>query len=119
MDIKTLGIDLAKNVFQLHGVDKNVKTLLRKRLPRIKLAELVVNLPPCLPIKNPCQIYSPNGHLFNYFLNRISRFNGQCVNLFQAALSLFLVALAIPCYQVVLFCTQGNWSNPKNILPYT
>ena len=48
MDIKTLGIDLAKNVFQLHGVDAAGKVVLRKRLTRRKLAEFVVNLPPCI-----------------------------------------------------------------------
>ncbi len=48
MHIKTLGIDLAKNVFQLHGVDETGKAVLRKRLSRTKLAEFMVNLPPCL-----------------------------------------------------------------------
>ena len=48
MDIKTLGIDLAKNIFQLHGVDKLGKVVLRKRLSRAKLAEFMVNLPACL-----------------------------------------------------------------------
>ena len=48
MDIKTLGIDLAKNVFQLHGVNKASKVVLRKRITRAKLAEFMANLPPCL-----------------------------------------------------------------------
>ena len=48
MDITTLGIDLAKNVFQLHGVDAAGKVVLRKRLTRTKLAEFIINLPPCL-----------------------------------------------------------------------
>lgn len=47
-NIKVLGIDLAKDVFQLHGTDANGKCLLRKRLSRGKLIEYVVNLPPCL-----------------------------------------------------------------------
>lgn len=46
--IKVLGIDLAKNVFQLHGTDSNGKCVLRKKLSRGKLIELMANFPPCL-----------------------------------------------------------------------
>jgi transposase len=49
MAIVTLGIDLAKNVFALHGVDANGKAVLVKpSVPRAKLLELVASLPPCL-----------------------------------------------------------------------
>jgi transposase len=48
MKIKTLGVDLAKNVFHLHGVDAHGKVLVRKRLNRNKLLEFMANLPPCL-----------------------------------------------------------------------
>jgi transposase len=34
MEITTIGIDLAKNVFQVHGVNENGKGLLREQLPR-------------------------------------------------------------------------------------
>lgn len=47
-NIKVLGIDLAKNVFQLHGTDASGKVVLRKRLSRAKLAEYMSNLTPCL-----------------------------------------------------------------------
>lgn len=46
-NIKTLGIDLAKNVFQLHGMDSKGKCVLRKRLSRAKLIEFTANLTPC------------------------------------------------------------------------
>lgn len=46
--ISVLGIDLAKNVFQLHGVDEKGKTVLQKRLSRNKLAEFICNISPCL-----------------------------------------------------------------------
>jgi transposase len=46
-NIKVLGIDLAKNVFQLHGTDAKGKCVLRKRLSREKLTEFVAQLPPC------------------------------------------------------------------------
>lgn len=46
-DIKLLGIDLAKNIFQLHGSTKQGKCILRKRLSRDKLMEFIVTLAPC------------------------------------------------------------------------
>jgi transposase len=48
MKITTVGIDLAKNVFQVHGVDERGKPVLRKQLRRGQIAEVFVNLPPCL-----------------------------------------------------------------------
>lgn len=49
MVIVTLGIDLAKNVFALHGVDAAGRpVLVRPSVPRGKLLELVASLPPCL-----------------------------------------------------------------------
>lgn len=37
MKITTLGIDIAKNVFQLHGTDSRGNVVLRKRLRRDQL----------------------------------------------------------------------------------
>jgi len=48
MKITTLGIDLAKNVFQIHGVDALGKVIVKKQLKRDQLAAYLVNLPPCL-----------------------------------------------------------------------
>jgi transposase len=48
MKITTLGIDLAKNVFQLHGVDETGREVLRKRLSRGRLLGFLANLKPCL-----------------------------------------------------------------------
>ncbi|MEK6921306.1 MAG: IS110 family transposase, partial [Nanoarchaeota archaeon] len=47
-NIKVLGIDLAKDVFQLHGTDVKGKQVLSKRLNRQTLAECVTQLQPCL-----------------------------------------------------------------------
>jgi transposase len=46
-NITLLAIDLAKNVFQLHGTDDKGKVLLRKKISRAKLLEFIVNLPDC------------------------------------------------------------------------
>lgn len=49
MTIVTVGIDLAKNVFAVHGVDEAGKpALVRPEVPRAKLVELIANLPACL-----------------------------------------------------------------------
>ena len=48
MKITTIGIDLAKEVFHIHGVDEHGKAVLRKQLRRSKMAEFFANLDPCL-----------------------------------------------------------------------
>ena len=48
MKITTIGIDLAKEVFQIHGVDKHGKIVLRKQLRRNKMTKFFANLEPCL-----------------------------------------------------------------------
>lgn len=48
MTIKTIGLDLAKNVFQAHGVDANGATVLVKRLHRKQMLPFFAKLPPCL-----------------------------------------------------------------------
>lgn len=48
MNIKRIGIDLAKYVFQLHGVDSHEQPVLRKKLKRDQMLAFFRNLPPCL-----------------------------------------------------------------------
>jgi len=48
MKIKTIGLDLAKSVFQAHGVDADGKTVLVKRLHRKQMLPFFSKLPPCL-----------------------------------------------------------------------
>ena len=48
MQITTVGIDLAKNVFQVHAVDQHGKIALKKQLKRGQMAEFFANLPTCL-----------------------------------------------------------------------
>ena len=48
MTIMTLGIDLAKRVFQLHGVDSKGKAIFKKRVSRSQLLSIIANFPPCL-----------------------------------------------------------------------
>ncbi len=48
MNIKRVGIDLAKQVFQIHGVDGQEKVVLRKQLRRAHLLDYFKKLPSCL-----------------------------------------------------------------------
>ena len=48
MKITTIGIDLAKNVFQVHGVDKRGKAVLHKQLKRKDVVRFFANWEPCL-----------------------------------------------------------------------
>ena len=45
MTISILGIDIAKNTFQLHGADNSGKAVYKKRLARRELIAQVANLP--------------------------------------------------------------------------
>jgi transposase len=47
MNITTAGIDLAKNIFHLHGVDARGKVVLQKRLTRRRVSAFMANLPRC------------------------------------------------------------------------
>lgn len=47
-ELKVLGIDLAKQSFQLHGVDASGAVVLKMKLTRNKLVEYIAQLPPCL-----------------------------------------------------------------------
>ena len=49
--IKVVGIDLAKLVFSIHGVDKHDKCKLRKTIKRNKLLEEITQLPQLVGIK--------------------------------------------------------------------
>ncbi len=48
MEITTIGLDVAKNVFQIHGIDAAGKVVVRKALRRAQLLPFFRNLPPCL-----------------------------------------------------------------------
>ena len=48
MNITRMGIDLAKNVFQLHGVDTHEKVVIRKQLKRAQMLDFFANKSPIL-----------------------------------------------------------------------
>ena len=50
----TIGLDLAKHVFQVHGVDATGQVVIRKKLRRSELLEFFKELPPCLVGMEAC-----------------------------------------------------------------
>src|ERR1700750_2223441 len=70
MSIITVGIDLAKNVFAVHGVNELGKAeLVKPRVPRDQLLKLIATLPPCLIGMEACsgahhwaRLFQAQGH---------------------------------------------------------
>jgi len=54
MSIALLSIDLAKNIFQLHGADERGRQTLSRRVSRGKLLETVISLPRCRIVMEAC-----------------------------------------------------------------
>jgi transposase len=47
-EVSTIGLDIAKSVFQVHGVDGTGAVVMRKRIGRSKVLEFFGSLSPCL-----------------------------------------------------------------------
>ncbi len=54
MSTITIGLDLAKHVFQVHGVDAAGQVVIRKKLRRSELLEFFKEPPPCLVGMEAC-----------------------------------------------------------------
>ncbi|MGE3691853.1 MAG: IS110 family transposase [Novosphingobium sp.] len=54
MNVSTIGIDLAKSVFQLHGVDGEGRVVLEKKVKRAAFLKTLEKLPPCLVGMEAC-----------------------------------------------------------------
>src|SRR5262245_16837042 len=53
-EISTIGLDLAKNVFQLHGIDASGRVVLRRQLRRGAVEKFFAQLPPCIVGMEAC-----------------------------------------------------------------
>ncbi len=58
VEVSTIGLDIAKSVFQVHGVDDAGAVMIRKRVSRSKMLEFFTELPPCLVRIEAC----PSAH---------------------------------------------------------
>jgi transposase len=54
MDVRTLGIDLAKNLFHVHGVDGQGRTVVQRQLRRRQPLAFVAQLQPCVVAMEAC-----------------------------------------------------------------
>jgi transposase len=54
MNVKRIGVDLAKNVFELYGVDESEQRALSKTVRRGQLLATFAQLPPCLVGMEAC-----------------------------------------------------------------
>jgi transposase len=53
-EVSTIGVDIAKSVFQVHGVDADGAVVIRRRVGRAKVLEFFAELPPCLVGMEAC-----------------------------------------------------------------
>jgi transposase len=53
-EIKVMGIDLAKTIFQVHGIDEFGKAVIRKQIRRKDLVEFMAQTKPCLVGMESC-----------------------------------------------------------------
>jgi transposase len=56
MQITTIGLDIAKNVFQVHGIDAAEKVVVRKQLRRSQVMGFFEGLAPCLVGMEACGV---------------------------------------------------------------
>jgi transposase len=54
MTIETLGVDIAKNVFQLHGVNSNGRIVLKRRVMRDELFKVIAQIDRCTIVIEAC-----------------------------------------------------------------
>lgn len=52
--VTLLGIDIAKEIFQLHGVDASGKAILKKKLKRAELLKFIAQMEPCMIAMEAC-----------------------------------------------------------------
>ena len=60
-EVSTIGLDIAKSVFQVHGVDSDGGVVIRKRVSRAKVLEFFAALPSCLVGIEAC----PSAHYWS------------------------------------------------------
>ncbi len=81
-EITTLAIDLAKTVFQLHGVTERGATVLRKQVRRGQLLSVIAQLPVCLVAMEACASAHYWGRQFHALGHRVKLIPPQYVKPF-------------------------------------
>lgn len=81
-NITLLGIDLAKDVFQLHGVNEYGKKILSKKVKRSELPTLIGNLSSCKIVMEACGSSNYWSRKFMSYGHKVSQISPQHVKLF-------------------------------------
>lgn len=81
-NITVLGIDLAKDVFQLHGVNEHGKKILGKRVTRSALPKLMAQLPSCKIVMEACGSSNYWSRKFMSYGHEVSQISPQHVKPF-------------------------------------
>ncbi len=88
MNIETLGVDIAKNVFQLHGVDRNGRVVLKRRVMRDQLLVALTQIERCTVIVEACmgafywaRKFEALGHQAKIISPQISRFDRKTASI--------------------------------------
>ena len=81
-NISLLGIDLAKDVFQLHGVDEHGKKVLGKKVSRTALPKLIGQLPTCKIAMEACGSSNYWSRKFMSYGHEVSQISPQHVKTF-------------------------------------
>ncbi len=81
-NITVLGIDLAKEVFHIHGVDEHGKKVVSKKLSRKGLTKYVINLPPCQVVMEACGTANYWSRLFASYGHDVYQISPQHVKPF-------------------------------------
>jgi transposase len=78
-NVTLLAIDLAKNVFQLHGTDAKGKAILKKKISRLKLLEFIAGLKPCNIYMEACGSANYWGRKFREHGHKVKLINPKYV----------------------------------------
>jgi transposase len=81
-NITVLGIDLAKDVFQLHGINEHGKKVLGKKISRAALPEFIAKLPPCKIVMEACGSANYWARKFMSFGHEVTQISPQHVKPF-------------------------------------
>lgn len=81
-NVTVLGIDLAKDIFQLHGVNEYGKKMLGRKLSRTALPDFIANLPPCKIVMEACGSANYWSRKFMSYGHKVSQISPQHVKPF-------------------------------------
>ena len=78
-NVTVLGIDLAKDVFQLHAVNEHGKKIFNKKVGRSALPELIAKLPVCKIVMEACGSSNYWSRKFMSYGHEVSQISPQHV----------------------------------------